>query len=174
MADPRKPVFSILIRPTKEGAPSRKVSFYPAELWPNQDGRKGTFRLKVGVQHPDRPGDFSESWHPGPRVYEFMTPVAALGLVMEMCLGKPVKRRSPRRIPVGTPVRIRNTRADVRKGAPEYDLSRTATRPVRLADGRDYVVVLLVGRGMVHVPLDDVEVIQARVKSQTMEGTDEC
>lgn len=153
MADKRTHDFSVLLR--FPGKASVKILFYSASLWPDQGGRDGLYRLKIGKSSGK---DFSEAWHPGPRKYEFMTPAAAWKLVASLG-GQDVSEPDELpEIPVGTPVRVPN--GNVLAGEIQYDITRTATAPVRLSDGRGYVVVGLIGRGAVHVPLDAIDIMR--------------
>lgn len=148
--------FSIIFRCREKG--SLKVTFYSAKQWPEHGGRDGAWRLKVGRPKKDKPGEFSECWWPRPREYKFLTSSRAWELVAELTLqDKPVPAPITE-IPRDTLVRVPN--GNILAGEVQYDLTRTATEPVRLDDGRDYVVVLMVGQGLIHVPVDNVIVLR--------------
>lgn len=157
MADKRPFEFSVLLRfPGKE---SVKIMFFSAALWPDKGGRDGLYRLKIGTPVEGK-AEFSEAWHPGPRKYEFLTPMAAWKLVAAMGGQEVCEPGELPEIPVGTPVRVPN--GNVLAGEVQYDITRTATAPVRLIDGRGYLVVGLIGRGAVHVPLDAIEIMRRK------------
>jgi hypothetical protein len=158
MADKRLHDFSVLLRfPGKE---SLKIMFYSAALWPGQGGREGLWRLKLATPVDTSTGTFSEGWYPAPHQYEFLTPAKAWELVRKWSgqnLAGP--KRLPD-IPPKTKVRVFNGNRIA--GEKQYDLTWTTTEPVRLSDGRGYVVVMMPGKGNVHVPLDDIELIGGR------------
>ncbi|WP_319543177.1 hypothetical protein [uncultured Pseudodesulfovibrio sp.] len=155
MADKRTYDFAVLLRFT--GKKTVKILFYCASKWADKGGKAGLWRLKIATPRKGKPGEFSEVWHPAPRKYEFLTNAQAWKVVTGLTGKCPVTSGPVPDIPVGTVVRVPNGRELA--GETQYDLSRTATRPVRLQDGRDHVVVSLLGRGMIHVPVDDIEII---------------
>lgn len=61
----------------------------------------------------------------------------------------------------GQPVRVLNGRTAEGVG-PLFDLTRVASAPIRGFDGRWYVAVVLMGRGLVHVPASDVQTTKER------------
>jgi hypothetical protein len=154
MAEKRNPEFSILLR--FRGKAGAKIEFFCAGLWPKQGGKPGLYRLKIGTPLEGRPGAFSETWHPGPRKYVFMTEAEAWGLVASQAGHDADEGPATPTVPVGTPVRVPN--GNFLDGQAMFDVTRTATVPVRLSDGRDYVVVNMIGRGAIHVPVDDIEI----------------
>lgn len=154
MAEQRSSEFSVLLR--FPGKPNVKITFFCAALWPKQGGKSGLYRLKIGRQTDAGAGQFSETWHPAPHRYEFLTPSAAWDMVARLTDVDPSEPPLPD-IGRGTPVRVPN--GNVLAGHPQYDITRTVTSPVRLSDGRVHVAVLLMGRGMVHVPLDEIQII---------------
>ena len=156
MAEKRASEFSVLLR--FPGKDSIKIQFYSASLWPGKGGTEGHYRLKVGHALPDTPGQFSEAWYPAAHRYEFLTPSQAWEIVGGLSGGSPVAEEPLPDLPPASPVRVPN--GNVLDGQTQYDITRTATRPVRLSDGRAYVVVNMIGRGAVHVPLDTIDIIK--------------
>jgi len=159
MAEKRASEFSVLLR--FPGKASIKIQFYSAALWSDKGGTEGHYRLKVGHALPETAGQFSEAWHPAAHQYEFLTPTQAWELVGKLGEGDSIEEAPVPDIPLGTPVRVPN--GNILGGQIQYDITRTTTQPVRLNDGRIYVVVTMIGRGAVHVPLDTIGFIQKEV-----------
>ncbi|WP_237559935.1 hypothetical protein [Desulfohalovibrio reitneri] len=44
-------------------------------------------------------------------------------------------------------------------GQTRYEITRTASEPIQGMDGRWYVAVLLVGAGITHVPVDEMQLM---------------
>ena len=154
--DHRPYEFTVLIRP--RGKESIKITFYSANQWPKAGGRDGLWRLKIGHPKKNKPGEFSERWWPGPREYRFLTDSKAWSLVAEMTNKGDIVPGPLPNIPVATPIRVPN--GNVIGGELQTDVTRTATKPVRLDDGRAYVVVHMFGKGAVHVPVDEITVLR--------------
>ncbi len=157
MAEKRPHDFEFLLR--FQGKKKVKIHFYSAAHWPNKGGKKGLFRLKVST-YLDKTGTYSERWYPAPHQYDFLTQAKAWELVKTWS-SQPVTRPEPiPNIPPKTRVRVFN--GNIFEGEKQYDLTWTLTKPVRLSDGRVYVVVLLPGKGHEHVPLSDISTMEEK------------
>jgi hypothetical protein len=145
MADKRKAEYTILLK--KQSKTALKIDVFDADLW--REGRKGLFRARLNGR-----------WHtdPGQRV-SFKTPLG-IGRYFSKQLvrtlkGEDLESRVPD-IPEGTSVRAFN--GTVLDGQRQYDVTRTAMAPFRGYDGRWFVPVIMLGKGLVMLPVEDVEV----------------
>ena len=154
--DPRPHEFTTLLK--RQGADTIKITFYSAKHWPDQGGKEGLWRLKVGRPKKEKPGEFSERWWPAPRDYQFLTKARAWELVAEMASFGDITPAPRPDIPKATPVRVPNGK--IVAGDMQYDATRTSCTPIRLEDGRDYVQVLLYGQGTIFVPVDEITIMR--------------
>ncbi|WP_034609312.1 hypothetical protein [Desulfovibrio aminophilus] len=126
-----------------------KFEMFPSEQWP--DGARGRYRVRLDRRWLDAAD--------GGRLY---LDAAGIGALLAERLGGPklAEEAAPDLRP-GQPVRVLNGRTAEGVG-PLFDLTRVAGEPIRGFDGRWYVAVVLMGRGLVHVPASDVQTTKER------------
>jgi hypothetical protein len=124
-----------------------KLELFPSEQWP--DGAPGRFRVRVNRRWLDAPE--------GGRMYLDQAQVGAL--LAERLGGPALQDGEVPDLRRGQPVRVPNGR-QAEDGSPLHDLTRVAGAPIRGFDGRWHVPVVLIGRGLVHVPA--TEILQER------------
>jgi hypothetical protein len=145
MAERRTAEFSLLLltgRKTK-----LKIDVFDAAQW--KQGAKGLYRARLNGR-----------WYAAPKQRFSFKTIAGIGEyfaghVARMVEGEDAKPKRPN-IPVGTSVRVFN--GAVVDGQRQYDVTRTATDPIQCVDGRWYVAVVMLGRGMEMRPVDEMEV----------------
>lgn len=126
-----------------------RFELFASEQWP--DGAPGRYRVRL-----DR------RWLDGADGGRLYLDAAGIGALLAERLGGPklAEEAAPDLRP-GQPVRVLNGRTAEGVG-PLFDLTRVASAPIRGFDGRWYVAVVLMGRGLVHVPACDVQTTKER------------
>lgn len=146
----RKKNMSILLK--NESKTAMKIELFPAEQWAGESSgaSRGLFRLRI-----------DGCWYnQGDSKYTFLS-LIGVAKTLERLLGDNLGIKTnliPPRVEItyGTPVRIPN--GNTLGGKPMYDLTRTATEPILGFDGRWHVGVILIGKGAVMMPVDEMEV----------------
>ena len=138
MASERNPDYSVLLK--KEGKTKSKIEFF----FPPKTGERCRARVN-GRWH--QPGQGSS-----------ISPREVQDLIIEE-LREMTEAPAPEPKPdirKHTSVRVANGK--VLDGKRQFDVTRTSTDPIQGYDGRWYVGVILLGEGVVMVPVEDVEV----------------
>jgi hypothetical protein len=138
MASERNPDYSVLLK--KEGKTKSKIElFFPLEM-----GERYRVRVNGRWHQPGRDS------HVSPREVDDLI-AAELGEITRA----PAPEPKPD-IRKHTSVRVANGKTV--GGERLYDVTRTSTDPFQGYDGRWYVGVIMLGEGVVMVPVEDVEV----------------
>jgi len=141
----RKAEHTILLRNKRK---TIKVELFPATRWPDQPGaREGLFRMRV-----DR------KWHSPCGKYSFLPWPAILDACRALLTGDAdCSGIQEPDIQQGTAVKARNGHRLA--GQDMREITRTATPCFRGADGRKHTFILLYGKGLVQVPVSELEVV---------------
>lgn len=148
MAEKRK--FSKVFCVKNNAKTSYKIEVFPAEQWEN--GVVGQYRLRI-----------NRKWSEPPEANSYYTQAMIFEILQNLSFGSCQTLADAPNLPCGSRVKVTTEKiatdlGEVRMCACTF----TSTPPIRGYDGNFYVGVLLLGKGVAFVPVEDIEIIRLK------------